>query len=62
MPPERTQEAVYMIEAVKPIISPSRREVAVSLYPLLCRLCTCRAAEIRVPLADVLLHYAALLK
>jgi hypothetical protein len=54
---ERTEEAVYMIEAVKPIISPARRQVALSLYTILCKMCVCRAIEIRKPLAEVLLLY-----
>lgn len=57
MKPERTQEAVYMIEAVQPIITPARRRVAVSLYTTLCKMCICRAPEIRKPLADVLMLY-----
>ena len=62
MPADRTAEAVYMIESVRPIISPSRRAVAASLFPLLCRLATCGSLEVRRPLAVVLQLYSALLE
>jgi hypothetical protein len=54
LPKERTNDAVFVLEAISPMITPERKMLAVELYPLFVQLVSCHAPELKEPLQQLL--------
>eukprot|EP00040_Diaphanoeca_grandis_P018250 m.95863 g.95863 ORF g.95863 m.95863 type:complete len:1511 (+) comp26850_c1_seq1:214-4746(+) len=60
--PERIKEAVYVLQAVMPLITTKRHSIALRLFPLLVGCISCTSDEVRNTVRDALQLYQPLLR